>query len=202
VYLRFHHDMTERQIAQEVGISQAHVSRLLAAALTKLRAELADEKTPVTTGDTTEQPVVSPAEQAENEPETGSAKATTPGKPDAKPAAAYSGRFLVRMSSELHHQLAQAAEREQVSLNKFVTDSLAASVSGASSDEPATAPTPAPDAGQPSPPGGSEPGAASPPRSPTAQRSLRLVLAANLVVVLLAGTVAVVLLVLALRHGL
>ena len=50
VYLRFHADMTERQIAREVGISQAHVSRLLAAALTKLRAELAEEETPVEDG--------------------------------------------------------------------------------------------------------------------------------------------------------
>ena len=35
VYLRFHADKTERQIASEVGISQAHVSRLLAGALSQ-----------------------------------------------------------------------------------------------------------------------------------------------------------------------
>ncbi|MGA2012321.1 MAG: sigma-70 family RNA polymerase sigma factor [Solirubrobacteraceae bacterium] len=40
VFLRFHMDMTERQIASELGISQAHVSRLLATALAALRRDL------------------------------------------------------------------------------------------------------------------------------------------------------------------
>ena len=40
VFLRFHADLTERQIAGEVGLSQAHVSRLLTGALAKLRTEL------------------------------------------------------------------------------------------------------------------------------------------------------------------
>ena len=44
VFLRFHADLTERQIARTVGISQAHVSRLLDGALTTLRAELAAEE--------------------------------------------------------------------------------------------------------------------------------------------------------------
>ena len=55
-------------------------------------------------------------------------KASGGGKPPAKPASGYSGRFLVRMSGDLHQQLAQAAEREQVSLNRYVTDALAESV--------------------------------------------------------------------------
>ena len=40
VFLRFHADLTERQSADEVGLSQAHVSRLLTRALAKLRTEL------------------------------------------------------------------------------------------------------------------------------------------------------------------
>ena len=40
VFLRFHADMTELRSRTAVGISQAHVSRLLDGALTKLRAEL------------------------------------------------------------------------------------------------------------------------------------------------------------------
>jgi RNA polymerase sigma-B factor len=194
VYLRFHADMTERQIAREVGISQAHVSRLLAGALTKLRAELAEDETPAKPRDTTPQPVVSPAVMAADPPERTPTKATAPGKPGAKPAAGYSGRFLVRMSGDLHQQLAQAAEREQVSLNRFVTEALAESVTAESPAEPLVASTSTQDA-----PLGDQ-GPAGRGRNP--QRTLRMVLAANLVLVVLAGTIAVVLLVLALQQGL
>lgn len=41
LYLRFFGDMTQAEIAREVGISQMHVSRLLRAALDRLR-ETAD----------------------------------------------------------------------------------------------------------------------------------------------------------------
>jgi hypothetical protein len=195
VYLRFHADMTERQIAREVGISQAHVSRLLAAALTKLRAELAEDKTPANAGDTTAQPVVSPPPEAATTPPTTPVKATAAaGKGAAKPAAGYSGRFLVRMSGDLHRQLAQAAEREQVSLNRFVTDALAESVTGASPHEAQPTPAPAPD------PKANEQSSAARSRDP--RQTLRMVLAANVVLVVLAGTIAVVLLVLALQQGL
>jgi RNA polymerase sigma-B factor len=43
VILRFYGNLTQTQIAERVGISQMHVSRLLARALTTLRAELGDE---------------------------------------------------------------------------------------------------------------------------------------------------------------
>jgi len=42
VTLRFFHDMTQSQIAQAVGVSQMHVSRLLAASLAQLREALTD----------------------------------------------------------------------------------------------------------------------------------------------------------------
>jgi RNA polymerase sigma-B factor len=191
VYLRFHADQTERQIARAVGISQAHVSRLLAGALAKLRAELAESETPATTADTTSPPVVSPAVAARGKPPAGAGKASGTGKPAAKAASGYSGRFLVRMSGDLHQQLAQAAEREQVSLNRYVTDSLAQTVTGESAHAPAEPPTPAGDSS-------ADKGSAA--RDP--RRTLRMVLAANLVVVVLAGTVAVVLLVLAMQQSL
>jgi RNA polymerase sigma-B factor len=194
VYLRFHADMTERQIGREVGISQAHVSRLLDAALAKLRAELANDETPTATGDTSGQPVVSPPLDAAQTPATKAPKATGAGTPGAKSTAGYSGRFLVRMSGDLHQQLAQAAERKQVSLNRFVTDALAQSVTGESAREPATSPAPAavqrPD----------NENSATGSRNPA--RTLRMVLAANVVLVVVAGTIAVVLLVLALQRGL
>ncbi len=200
VYLRFHADMTERQIAHEVGISQAHVSRLLAGALTKLRTELASDETPAKIGDTTPPPVVSPAVMAADTPESTPPKAAA-AKAETKAAGGYSGRFLVRMSGDLHHQLAEAAEREQVSLNRFVTDALAETVAGASPDRPVAAPSPAAPttlAGAETPT--SEPVVATGGRNP--RRALRLVLAANVVLVVLAGTIAIVLLVLALQRGL
>jgi RNA polymerase sigma-B factor len=43
VLLRFFHNMTQSQIAAEVGISQMHVSRLLARSLATLREGLLDE---------------------------------------------------------------------------------------------------------------------------------------------------------------
>ena len=91
------------------------------------------------------------------------------------------------MSGDLHQQFAQAAEREQVSLNRFVTDALAESVTGESRDEPAAPPV-------------CRPPARPAERNP--RRTLRMVLAANVVLVVLAGTIAVVLLVLALQQGL
>ncbi len=194
VYLRFHGDMTERQIAREVGISQAHVSRLLAGALTKLRAELDQDDSPTAAGDTTAPPVVSRADQAPDTPESAAAKAAMTRPAGPKPAAGYSGRFLVRMSGDLHQQLAQAAEREQVSLNRFVTDALAESVTDGSTQEQVAAHDSMPDASA----GDETP--AGRPRNP--RRTLRMVLAANLVVVVLAGTIAIILLVLALQQGL
>jgi RNA polymerase sigma-B factor len=49
--LRFFRGMTQSQIAQEIGVSQMHVSRLLARTLAKLRESLAEDGT---TGGTTE----------------------------------------------------------------------------------------------------------------------------------------------------
>jgi len=43
VTLRFYGNLTQSQIAYQVGISQMHVSRLLARALTKLRGQLTDD---------------------------------------------------------------------------------------------------------------------------------------------------------------
>jgi RNA polymerase sigma-B factor len=40
VSLRFYGNLTQQQIAEQIGVSQMHVSRLLARALTKLRQQL------------------------------------------------------------------------------------------------------------------------------------------------------------------
>jgi antitoxin HicB len=115
-----------------------------------------------------------------------------PGKQAPRSGAdrSYSGRFLVRMPKSLHDRLAGAAEQQQTSLNRLVCDLLAAAM--AQGDRATPPATTLPQRAQP------DRAAAS---QRTAPRSIRLVLATNVIVVLLAGVVAVVLLVLALQHG-
>jgi len=200
MFLRFNADMTERQIAQTVGISQAHVSRLLDGALTKLRAELSAAES-ADGGDTTKSRAISPRKAPEiATPETkiarmGAEKESVGAQSgDAadeangrSPKTSYSGRFLVRMPSELHEQLSRAAERDEISLNRYVTDALSTSVGMSSPDHPG------------SPAGARAAGDTT--NDPRATRRLRMALATNVAIVVLAGLVAVVLLVLALQRG-
>jgi RNA polymerase sigma-B factor len=193
VFLRFHADMTERQIARTVGISQAHVSRLLEGALTKLRAELTRSPDREAGGDSTGIPVISPESGSNIEPvgarrgdgeQDDAASAQASGEPARRSSKSrapngYSGRILVRMPSELHAQLAQAAERDDVSLNRYVNDALSSSVDDS----------------------GAQAVAGEADGQPSRARALRVALATNLVVVVLAGVAAVVLLVLAVQRG-
>ena len=48
--------------------------------------------------------------------------------PSPIPEESYSGKFVTRVPRSLHRQLAQAAEREGVSLNQFVNVALASAV--------------------------------------------------------------------------
>jgi RNA polymerase sigma-B factor len=202
VFLRFHADMTERQIAQAVGISQAHVSRLLHGALTKLRAEFSPAGS-ANMADITKSQAISRRKVPEiagaetRIDDVGADKESVGAQPDEvartgnrrprKPG--YSGRFLVRMPSELHEQLAHAAEREEISLNRYVTDALSSSVGVTASD--GMDPQVGPAAGDP----GNRSGRITP-------RTLRMAVATNVAVVVVAGVVAVVLLVLAVQRGL
>ncbi len=202
VFLRFHADLTERQIARAVGISQAHVSRLLDGALTKLRAELSSTDS-ASGRDTTESQAISRpkipqiagtrtkiagvgAEQDSVGAQSGEVESVGTGR---APKTGYSGRFLVRMPSELHEELSLAAERRDISLNRYVTDALSTSV-GMTGSAPADSPAGALDAADSSKGSG-----------PSRPRTLRMALAANIAVVVVAGVVAVVLMVLALQRG-
>ena len=256
VFLRFHADMTERQIADELTISQATVSRILARALGKLREELAaagvnsadrdisadtvkrSGTTKTTTPEASAKALAHYLElpyqldvKSERDGERTRWMATVeelpgctsqgetadealaglraameawltaaiaenreipqPGQNGGKSRAShsYSGRFLVRMPKSLHEELAHAAEKEQVSLNRLVTDVLASAV--AQGDLPR--------AGEAE--SGPDRVARSAGAKPASTRTFRLALATNLVVVVLAGVIAVVLLVLALAHG-
>jgi HicB family len=96
------------------------------------------------------------------------ARAATP-KDDAR----HSGKLLLRMPSELHGELAKAAEREGTSLNAYITQTLAASLNG--NHRPAAPPSP----------------------SPGPSRFLRIAVIVDLVMVALATAAAVALLIVA-----
>jgi antitoxin HicB len=115
--------------------------------------------------------------------------------PEPRSTASHSGRLLLRMPRTLHGELTRAAERESVSLNQFINDTLASAVAWR--------------ARSPSTPGGNstgpiqtpgaegltaEPSASRPARRDTS-RLVMIALAANFVVVVAAGIVAIIVLV-------
>jgi RNA polymerase sigma-B factor len=98
--------------------------------------------------------------------------------PEPRAASSHSGKLLLRMPQSLHAELARAAERDEVSLNQFITSALSSAV------------------------GWRQGGAAPEPVRPREQeRRLALAMAANLAVVAIAGIAAIVLLVIALSGG-
>jgi antitoxin HicB len=101
--------------------------------------------------------------------------------PEPREARNYSGRLLLRMSRSLHCELAQAAERDQVSLNAYINYLLVGTL-----QQP------------PAPHGASEADAgATTPIADTARlhRFLAIALAANVAVAAILAAIAVVLLV-------
>ena len=101
---------------------------------------------------------------------------------------AYSGRLLLRMPQSLHSDLAEAAEREQVSLNAYINSLLVAArqsglTDGGGAAEVAAGPQPAPAS------------ADEIARSAHLQRFLALALGANVAIVAIAAAIAVILLV-------
>ena len=60
--------------------------------------------------------------------------------PEPKPDEDYSGKFVVRVPRSLHRQLAEAAEREGVSLNQFINVALGVAVGRAAAPQPLTYP--------------------------------------------------------------
>jgi len=98
LHLRYIEDRSQAEIAAELGLSQAHVSRLLRAALEHVRCEL--------DGETPDEPA---------------AQADEPAKPR-------SGRLLLRLPQSLHGELAATAQREGVPLNTFIAGTLAAAI--------------------------------------------------------------------------
>lgn len=100
--LRYREDRSQSEIAHELGLSQAHVSRLLKAALERLRGAVAPD---VATAAADAGPITPRAGADER-----------------------SGRLLLRLPRTLHTELADAAEREGVPLNTYISAALAAHV--------------------------------------------------------------------------
>jgi RNA polymerase sigma-B factor len=168
LYLRFVQERSRREVADQLGISQSALARQTNAALSKLRAELegrAFEGAPNTPAPVSDAAVV----------------LAEPVEPSAKGRARHSGRLMLRMPQSLHAELAEAAEREEVSLNQYITNTLAAGVNWHTE-------------------GGGEPGAELERGAPP--RWLPAAIVTNIVVVVIAGVIALILLVVALSQGL
>ena len=164
LYLRFAEERSRRDVATELGMSQGALARRADAALAKLRTELEGRAFAD----------AAPASPAEPSPEASDETDTGPGKGRG----GHSGRLMLRMPHSLHAALAEAAEREEVSLNQFITNTLAAAVGWHTE-------------------GGELP--ASPQGPP---RWLPAALVTNVIVIVIAGAVALALLVIALTQGL
>jgi antitoxin HicB len=120
--------------------------------------------------------------------------------PEPRSATSHSGRLLLRMPRTLHAALTKAAARENVSLNQFITDSLA-SVVGWQGGKAAG------EAGSTARPINQEPGAAGLTAEPLAgasrpavrragpPRFLTAALTANFLLVAIAGTIAILVLI-------
>ena len=107
--LRYYEDRSQVEIAREIGLSQAQVSRLIKRAVDRMRAAVVEE------GD---EAYPREEEMATREVE----------EPQPQQQSTHSGRLLVRMPQSLHAELARVAEHEGVSLNTLITGALASSV--------------------------------------------------------------------------
>jgi antitoxin HicB len=115
--------------------------------------------------------------------------------PEPRSTSSHSGRLLLRMPRTLHGELTRAAERENVSLNQFINDTLASAVAWRGRSPSAvsgnsTGPIQTPGAEGLT----AEPNAARPAKRDNS-RLVTIALAANFVVVVAAGIVAIVVLV-------
>jgi RNA polymerase sigma-B factor len=163
--LRYREDFSQRQIARELGLSQAHVSRLLRAALDRLRREL--DPPDDDDGAAPRRPATTPATQRDGR----------------------SGRLLLRLPRSLHGELAEAAEAEGVPLNTFIAGRLSAAVAAPDPDphphpDPSPDPEPIPD---PEPTPGPDVAPASDAPSVPPPTHLRSLLVLNAVVIALAA---------------
>jgi antitoxin HicB len=114
--------------------------------------------------------------------------------PEPRGPRSHSGRLLLRMPQSLHSELAEAAEREQVSLNAYINMLLVAAQQSTRGDLAAPVVPATPLAAKP--PAEPSEGSAGEHEPPVRlQRFLAIALAANVAVVAVAAAIAVILLV-------
>jgi RNA polymerase sigma factor (sigma-70 family) len=178
VFLRYVEDLDRKQVAERLGISESQIGRRTRTALAKLRRELEEDGMQrAANGEDAKDGQAAPV----TKPEPAPAK-----QPEAdKSSGGHSGRLLLRMPRPLHDDLAEAAEREDLSLNRYITGILTSalhspSVEGAERVEHAEQPEL---------------------EAREVPRWLPAAIVANIVVVAVAAIVAVVLLVIAWQNG-
>jgi RNA polymerase sigma-B factor len=184
IYLRYIQERSRREVAEELRISPSALTRRTTSALSKLRGELegrAFEQGPQTAAPDSARSVgpeahSAPAAEADGNAST---RPDTSSPPDPKAPTSHSGRLMLRMPQSLHAELARAAEDEDVSLNQYITNTLSASLRWRASDERA----------------------ASDERPASNPRWLPAAIVTNIVVVVIAGLVALILLLVALQQG-
>lgn len=174
VFLRFIEDLDRKEVATRLGMSESQLARRSQAALEKLRVELEEGGIEAITDR-----AVEPAETAPAAPP----EPAAPQEPAPKQAAGrHSGRLLLRMPRTLHDELAEAAETDDVSLNRFITGILTSAVQGSDGELPASPEQPELEARE-------------------VPRWLPAAIVVNIVVVVVAAIVALVLLVIAWQNG-
>jgi RNA polymerase sigma factor (sigma-70 family) len=161
IHMRFVDELNSAEIASRLGMSREQLARHTHAALAKLRRKL--------------ERVGSGQPSAGLPVPDGEAPSFERAAADAKES--HSGRLLLRMPPSLHTKLAGAAQREEVSLNHFMTSTLAAAVAWQEND------------------GGGDRGAHR--RRAPAPGWLPHAIVANIVVVAIAGILAMILLLVA-----
>ena len=174
IYLRFVRERSRREAAEELKMSPSALARRTTTALSKLRGELEDRafergsSPPALVSGSAAEPATrpnpDPPSTQEDEPAPASA---------GKARAGHSGRLMLRMPQSLHADLAQAAEREEVSLNQFITNTLASALRWHSDGEEARTPP----------------------------QWMRAAIVTNIVVVVIAGAIALGLLIVAWQQG-
>ena len=110
--------------------------------------------------------------------------------PAPRAAATHSGRLLVRMPPTLHADLARLADREKVSLNTLIVGVLSGAIAWRQAGETRPAADPTANGA-----GDTPAAAAATPTAARRERLLSVALTANLVIVVIAGLLAIGLLI-------
>jgi antitoxin HicB len=117
--------------------------------------------------------------------------------PEPKSAATHSGRLLLRMPKTLHAELTRASEREGVSLNQFITDVLASAIvwRGRADGARTNAASPSSPLQAPGAEGLTTERSGASRRRPRNATLITAALAANFIIVAIAGIVAILVLI-------